>query len=113
MNVYDLYLVELSKFTLFSINGMFCNEYLNRLFVIKHSNQNTRSVSKGIYEVPQVSAKFDKHSLSRRGSILLNFFLKKSLLTERKLSSTQIRSFVEHLRLNVLLNRNLFQDLFN
>ena len=74
MNVYDLYLVELSKFTLLSINGMFCNEYLNRLFVIKHSNQNTRNVSKGIYEVPQVSAKFDKHSLSRRGSILPNLF---------------------------------------
>ena len=112
LNVYDLYLVELSKFTLFSINGMFSNDYLNRLFVTKISSQHTRSVSKGIFEMPQVTTKFDEHSLSRRGSILLNFFLRKNLITDQKLSRTEIYSFVENLRLNVLPNENLFQNLF-
>ena len=112
LNVYDLYLVELTKFTLFSINGLFGNEYLNRLYV-QRTSRDTRSVSKGMYVVPRVNTTFDKHSLSRRGSILLNFFLKKNLLREKKLSRTKIYNFVENLKQNVLYKEDLFQHLFN
>ena len=75
-NIYDLYIIELCKFTLNSVRKCHCSAYLNALFSKNTNYIDTRSVTSGSYKEPSLTNVLRKNSLTSRGARLLNFWIK-------------------------------------
>ena len=101
LDIYDLYTLELLKFSLKSLNKLHVSQYLNSLF-IKYNAEHleTRGKVKGKLIIPKAANKMNRNSLKNRGTRLVNYMLDRKLLPPNlgKMNPFNIKKFCIELR---------------
>ena len=112
LSVYDLYILELLKFVLKSVNAELPTWYLNSLY--QHDLKDcltARSVSSGLFKKAGLNKDSDKNSLAWRGCVLLNYLISNGFIVDPVCGdATSLKRSIDHLK--VLLMKNVFDTLF-
>ncbi len=108
LTVYELYIYELLKFVLRSINGLHGEKYSNSYFVFDQSGRCTRSSGLRLLKVPQCKKKIEKNSILYRSTILFNALERAKVLPldVTNITPFQLSTFVHTFRNNLLIGNH-------
>ena len=95
LSVYDLFVLELLKFVLKSVNTKLLTQYRNILF--QHDVKDyftTRSIASGLFNKQRLNKTLDKNTLASTGCLLLNYLIGNGFNTD-PVSCLGVRNIIE------------------
>ena len=99
LSVNDLYILELLKFVLKSVNAKLPTRYLNSLYQRDVKDcLTTRSVSSGLFKKPRLNKAADKNSLAWRGYVLLNYSISNGFVADPVCGDETLKRSIDHLK---------------
>ncbi len=116
LSVHELYVYELLKFVIRSLNKMNADEYLNNLYGAECPTRSTRRSEKRLLKIPKSKTQIERSSLKFRGSKLFNILLENVILSNNfdQIDETNFATIVHTLRDSYILsNYQLIKSIFS
>ena len=111
----ELYVYELLKFVLRSLNKLHADDYLNCLYEFDLTTHSTRRSQKSFRKIPKCRKILEKNSLKYRGTKLLNIFIVNGIFGSNlcNMSQSVFTKIVHDLRDSIILaNYDLIAKIF-
>ena len=116
LTVHELYIYEGLKFQLRSLSNPHSENYLNSLFIFDNSIKRTRRSVKNLLKICKLKSQIENHSLTKRGTKLLNIFQENGIIpiNSQSLNASQVLTVAHKLKyLYILGNIELTNFIFD
>ncbi len=114
--VHELYVYELLKFVLRSLNRLHRDEYLNNMYEFETPRRSTRRAQQNFLKVQKSKRCIEKYSLKSRGSKLMNILIENGIVDpiQKNMSNSFFVSIVHKIRDNFILAKShLINQIFD